>query len=139
MIVFQKKTKIIRCSFKSTLMSQYRKQLVSDKQSHKRSLVERVLFSRLSAVQDLNEGLAELDVEGGVDDGVDGAVEVTQPRDGAVERRRDAAAAAVSLQNMSQEERKPADDEDACGAHEHHGERRTTSEQQQQPTQTCSS
>ncbi len=135
MIVFQKKTKIIRCSFKSTLMSQYRKQLVSDKQS----LVELVLFSRLSAVQDLNEGLAELDVEGGVDDGVDGAVEVTQPRDGAVERRRDAAAAAVSLQNMSQEERKPADDEDACGAHEHHGERRTTSEQQQQPTQTCSS
>ncbi len=71
-------------------------------------------------MQDFNEGLAELDVEGGVDDGVDGAVEVTQPRDGTVERRRDAAADAVSLQNVCQEERKPADDEDACG--EHHRE-----------------
>lgn len=73
-------------------------------------------------MQDFNEGLAELDVEGGVDDGVDGAVEVTQPRDGAVERRRDAAASAVSLQNVRQEEREPADDEDACGEHSHHGE-----------------
>lgn len=51
-------------------------------------------------MQDFNEGLAELDVEGGVDDGVDGAVEVTQPCDSAVERRRDAAAAAVSFQHV---------------------------------------
>lgn len=73
-------------------------------------------------MQDFNEGLAELNVEGGVDDGVDGAVEVTQPRDGAVERRRDAAAPAVSLQNVCQEERKPADDEDTCGEQSHHGQ-----------------
>lgn len=46
-----------------------------------------VCFWFLSAVQDFNEGLAELDVEGGVDDGVDGAIEVTQPCDSAVERR----------------------------------------------------
>lgn len=48
-------------------------------------------------MQDLDEGLAKLDVEGGVDDGVDGAVQVAQPGHGAVERGRDAAAAAVGL------------------------------------------
>ena len=42
-------------------------------------------ISSLSAVQDLDEGFAKLDVESGVDDGVDGAVEVSQPGDGAVE------------------------------------------------------
>lgn len=62
-------------------------------------------------MQDLDEGLAELDVEGGVDDGVDGAVEVAQPGDGAVQRGRDAAASAVGLQHVGEEERQPADDE----------------------------
>lgn len=66
-------------------------------------------------MQDLDEGLAELDVEGGVDDGVDGAVEVAQPGDGAVERGRDAAAAAVGLQHVGEEERQPANDEHAWG------------------------
>lgn len=56
-------------------------------------------------MQDLDEGLAELDVEGGVDDRVDGAVEVAQPGDGAVERGRNAAAAAVGLQHVGEEER----------------------------------
>lgn len=68
-------------------------------------------FDLLSAVQDLEEGFAELDVEGGVDDGVDGAVEVSQPGDGAVQRRGDTAAPAVGLQHVGQEERQPADDE----------------------------
>ena len=63
------------------------------------------------AVQDLDEGFAELDVEGGVNDRVDGAVEVSQPGDGAVQRGRDAAAPAVGLQHVGQEERQPADDE----------------------------
>lgn len=48
-------------------------------------------------MQDLDEGLAELDVEGGVDDRVDSAVQVAQPGDGTVERGRDAAALAVGL------------------------------------------
>lgn len=66
-------------------------------------------------MQDLDEGLAELDVEGGVDDGVDGTVEVAQPGDGAVERGRDAAAAAVGLQHVGEEEGQPANDEHAWG------------------------
>lgn len=68
---------------------------------------------QLSAVQDLDEGFAKLDVEGGVDDGVDGAVEVSKPGDGAVQRGRDTAAPAVRLQHVGQEERQPADDEHA--------------------------
>lgn len=67
----------------------------------------------LSAVQDLDEGFAKLDVERGVDDGVDGAVEVSQPGDSAVQRGRDAAAPAVGLQHVGEEERQPADDEHA--------------------------
>lgn len=63
------------------------------------------------AVQDLDEGFAELNVESGVDDRVDGAVEVPEPGDGAVQRRRDAAAPAVGFQHVGQEERQPADDE----------------------------
>lgn len=71
-------------------------------------------YECLSAVQDLDEGLAELDVEGCVDDGVDGAVQVAQPGHGTVERGRDAAAAAVGLQHVGEEEGKPANDEHAC-------------------------
>lgn len=66
-------------------------------------------------MQDLDEGFAKLDVEGGVDDRVDSAVEVSQPGDGAVQRGRDAAAPAVSFQHVGQEERQPADDEHAWG------------------------
>ena len=62
-------------------------------------------------MEDFDEGLAELDVECGVDDRVDGAVEIAQPGDGAVQGGRDAAAAAVGLQHMGQEEGQPADDE----------------------------
>lgn len=68
------------------------------------------LISPLSAVQDLDEGLAELDVEGGVDDRIDSAVQVAQPGHGTVERGRDAEAAAVGLQHMGEEEGKPAND-----------------------------
>lgn len=36
-------------------------------------------------MQDLDEGFTKLDVESGVDDRVDGAVEVSEPGDGAVQ------------------------------------------------------
>lgn len=62
-------------------------------------------------MQDFDEGFAKLDVERGVDDRVDGAVEVSQPGDSAVQWRGDAAAPAVGLQHVGQEERQPADDE----------------------------
>ena len=66
-------------------------------------------------MEDLLEGLSELNVEGGVDDGVDGAVQVAQPGDGAVEGGGDTAGGpAVGLQHMGQEERQPADDEHSC-------------------------
>lgn len=62
-------------------------------------------------MQDLDEGFAELNVESGVDDGVDGAVEVSEPGDRAVQGGRDAAAPAVGLQHVCEEKRQPADDE----------------------------
>lgn len=61
-------------------------------------------------MQDLHEGLAELDVEGGVDDGVHGTVDVAQPREGAVEDGRDVAVT-VNIQDVRDEEGQPADDE----------------------------
>lgn len=69
---------------------------------------------RGSAVQDLQEGLAELDVEGRVDDGVHGAVDVPQPREGAVQDGRDVAVT-VYVQDVRDEEGQPADDEHAWG------------------------
>lgn len=63
-----------------------------------------------SAVQDLHEGLAELDVEGGVDDGVHGTVDIAQPCEGAVEDWRDVAVT-VYVQDVRDEEGQPADDE----------------------------
>lgn len=65
----------------------------------------------LSAVQDLDEGFAKLDVESSVDDRVDGAVEVSKPGDSAVQCGRDTAAPAVGLQHVCQEERQPANNE----------------------------
>lgn len=62
-------------------------------------------------MKDLDEGFAKLDVKSGVDDRVDGAVEVSKPGDGAVQWGRDAAAPAVGLQHVCEEERQPADDE----------------------------
>lgn len=63
---------------------------------------------------DLQEGLAELDVEGRVDDGVHGAVDIAQPREGAVQDGRDVAVT-VYVQDVGDEEGQPADDEHACG------------------------
>lgn len=71
-------------------------------------------------MEDLHESLAELDVEGGVDNRVDSAVDIAEPREGAVHGRRDVAVA-VHVQDVSDEEGEPADDENTWGGK---GERR---------------
>lgn len=55
-------------------------------------------------MQDFDEGLAKLDVESGVDDGIDSAVQISEPGDSAVQGRRDATAPAMSLQHVGEEE-----------------------------------
>lgn len=72
-------------------------------------------------MEDLHESLAELDVEGGVDNRVDSAVDIAQPREGTVHGRGDVAVA-VHVQDVSDEEGEPADDENTCGGRK--GERR---------------
>lgn len=59
-------------------------------------------------MQDPDEGLAEPDTEGGVDDRVDGAVELAQQGDGNVQGKRDTAAPAVG-QHVGQEDKQPVD------------------------------
>lgn len=63
------------------------------------------LLPRHSAVQDFDEGFAKLDVESGVYDRIDSAVQISEPGDSAVQGRRDATASAMSLQHMGKEER----------------------------------
>lgn len=61
--------------------------------------------SPLSAVQNLNESLAKLDIKGGVDDGVDCAVDVTKPGKSCVEFGWDMA---VCIHYVCDEEWQPA-------------------------------
>lgn len=61
--------------------------------------------SPLSTVQDLNESLAEFDIEGGVYDGVHGAVDVTEPGKSCVEFWWDVA---VRVHYVCDKERQPA-------------------------------
>lgn len=65
----------------------------------------------LSAAEDFDEGPSELDVEGGVDDGVKGTVDIPQPGESAVKFRRHVACPAVGVQNVSHKKRQPADEE----------------------------
>lgn len=74
-------------------------------------MLSSVLFICLSAAEDLDEGSAELHVEGGVYDGVEGAVDVAQPGEGAVEARRDRACPAVRVQDVRDKEGQPANEE----------------------------
>lgn len=69
-----------------------------------------VLFSP-SARQDLEEGFAELDIEGGIDHRVEGAVHVPQPCCGTVKPWGHVACFAVGIENVGQEEWQPADNE----------------------------
>lgn len=71
-------------------------------------------WAAASAMEDLHEGFPELDVEGRVDDGVHSAVDVAQPREGAVQDRRNVAVT-VNVQDVCDEEGQPADDEHAWG------------------------
>lgn len=66
-----------------------------------------------SAAEDFDEGPPELDVEGGVDNRVEGAVDIPQPRESTVKPSRDVARPAVGVQYMSHKERQPADEEDS--------------------------
>lgn len=66
-------------------------------------------------MQNLNEGLPELHVEGGVNDGIDGAVDVAQPSEGVVHLGGDLASCAVGVQDVGDEKRQPAYDEDTWG------------------------
>lgn len=62
-----------------------------------------------SAAEDLEEGFAEVSVEGGVDDGVEGTVDVPQPGAGTVKPWRHVAGWAVGIQDVNQKEGQPAD------------------------------
>lgn len=64
-------------------------------------------------MQNLNKRLPELHVEGGVNDGIDGAVHVAQPSEGIVHLGGDLASCAVGVQDMGNEIWQPAYDEQA--------------------------
>lgn len=49
------------------------------------------------AAQDFNKSSAELDVEGGVDDWIESAVDIAQPGEGAIELRWNVTRPAVSV------------------------------------------
>lgn len=66
-------------------------------------------------MQDLAEEVPELSVEHGVDDGVEGAVDVTQPGDGAGDLSGNSTGLAESLGDVDHEERSPAEEESTCG------------------------
>lgn len=66
---------------------------------------------RLSAAEDLDEGPPELDVKGGVDNRVEGAVDIPQPSESTVKPGRHVACPAVGVQYVSHKERQPADEE----------------------------
>ena len=70
-----------------------------------------LLFYPPSAGQYLEEGFPELDVEGGIDHGVEGTLHIAQPCGGTVELWGHVACSAVGIENMGQEEGQPADNE----------------------------
>lgn len=63
-----------------------------------------------SAAEDLDEGPSELYVEGGVDDRVEGTVDIPQPCESTVKPRRHIACPAVGVQYVGHKERQPADE-----------------------------
>lgn len=71
-----------------------------------------------SARQDLEEGFTELDIEGGIDHGVEGTVHVAQPRGGAVKLWGHVAGSTVGIENVGQKEGQPADNEGSWVAKE---------------------
>lgn len=67
-------------------------------------------FPLPSTAEDLDEGPSELNVKGGVDNRVEGTVDVAQPCKSAVKSRRHVACPAVGVQYVSHKERQPADE-----------------------------
>lgn len=67
------------------------------------------------AVQDLNECLSELDIKGGVYDGIYSAIHVAQPSESVIHLSRNLAFCAVGVQDMRDEKRQPAYDEYTWG------------------------
>lgn len=63
------------------------------------------------AVQDLNECLSELDIKGGVYDGIYSAIYVAQPSESIIHLSGNLAFCAVGVQDMRNEKRQPAYDE----------------------------
>lgn len=78
-----------------------------------------------STAKDLDEGPPELNVEGGVDNGVEGTVDIPQPGERTVKLRRHVACPAVGVQYVSHKERQPADEKHPWSSQraERYGER----------------
>lgn len=66
-------------------------------------------------MKEVLEELPELRVEDGVDDGVESAVDVAEPRHHAHEGRRDVAVLAASSHGVEYKEGGPAEQEGSCG------------------------
>lgn len=71
------------------------------------------------AAQDFNEGSAKLDVERGVDDGIESAVDVAKPSEGAVDLRRNVTSSAMSVEDVGHKERQPANKKNTCKTQSH--------------------
>lgn len=67
-----------------------------------------------AAAETFLEELLELCVENGVDDGIEGAVDITQPGEGARQRVGNVAFQAKSFQRVHHEEWRPTQQEAAC-------------------------
>lgn len=65
------------------------------------------------AVKDLHKSFPELNVESGVNDGIDCAVDISEPCEGIVHDLWDFTVA-VHVHNVGDEEREPTDDENTC-------------------------
>lgn len=86
-----------------------------------------------SAAEDLDEGPSELYVEGGVDDRVEGTVDIPQPRESTVKPGRHVACPAVGVQYVGHKERQPADEKHPWSSQraETYGERTKPKTQEQ--------
>lgn len=62
-------------------------------------------------MQDLNECLSELDIKGGVYNGIYSTIHVAQPSESIIHLSRNLAFCAVGVQDMCNEKRQPAYDE----------------------------
>lgn len=64
-------------------------------------------------MKDLHEGLPELDIEGGINDGIDSTVDISKPSEGIVHCLWDIAVT-MHVQDVGDEEGEPTDYKDSC-------------------------